>query len=72
MNQPEALQVSQGRVQDILKGKAASTIGDLMVENAQLTAALEALQQKVVSLQDQLSRASTPAPSPGPPQDASV
>lgn len=81
MTQPHQLQVSQSRVQDILRGKAGAAISDLMVENAQLTAALEASQVRLQEAEQQLremKRASSNGivedslPASPPPQDTSV
>lgn len=79
MNQPESIQVANTRVAEIFQGKAASTIKDLMVENAQLSAVAEALHQQLAEAQGQvrelkvkLSEATMPvpsAPAPAPPQD---
>lgn len=66
MNQPQPVQVSNTRVHEVFKGKTAAVISDLMQENAQLTAAAEAMQQRIASLEDQLVRL-TPAPEPASP-----
>lgn len=61
------IQVSQKRSNEIFQGKAGSTIAELMVENAQLTAIVESLSQQLSEAMEQR----TP-PSPRPTQDPSA
>jgi hypothetical protein len=79
VNQPNPINVSQARADEIYRGKAAATINDLMVENARLTAIIEAIQEqlgtrelelrKAKSQISELATANTDPSSPGSPQD---
>lgn len=71
----DSLQVSTTRVSEILAGKAAESIGKYLMENAQLTGVVEALQNRIAAQQEQISllegqlRKATPSPASAPPQD---
>lgn len=78
MSQPDAIQVSTARVNEIFQGKAASTIRDLMVESSQLQGVIEAMQgqlqeatSQVRELQARLGATAGPPSAPSP-QDGIV
>jgi hypothetical protein len=72
-----SVNVSTTRVNELFQGKAASTIKELMVENAQLQAVVEVLstelreaRQQVAQLQAKARQsAGVSSPDPAPPQD---
>lgn len=74
MSNPEPLQISSARAAEIFQGKAATAIKDLMVENSQLSAVVEALNQQVQELQQvvteyrqrDMSQRAASAETPGP------
>lgn len=55
MNQPHSINVSQERANEIFQGKASTAIKDLMVENATLTAVVEAAQEALRTMQENLA-----------------
>jgi hypothetical protein len=72
-----SVNVSTARVNELFQGKAASTIKELMVENAQLQAVVEVLSTELQSARQQVAtfeakarlQAGASSPDPGSPQD---
>ena len=51
----ESIQVSNQKVQEIFKGKAQAAIGDLLMENSQMSAAMEAMSAELQDLRQQVN-----------------
>jgi hypothetical protein len=51
----ESIQVPQQKVQEIFKGKAQVAIGDLLLENSQLSAAMETMSVELQDLRQQVA-----------------
>jgi hypothetical protein len=77
VSNPNQINVSSQRANEIFQGKAATAIKDLMVENSALSAVCEAVQQALSEKEAELTelraevdqlRAEIAAPVPAPPQ----